>query len=522
MTNSESVQNLARESVANETGVTTAVPSYDGEDTSECTALELRAFYSFGTEGYSALAIAVFFPIILQSLAAYEAVQTKDRSQPCKVEGAYSCEVLIGSTYVDTSSLVLYATSISVFLQFILFSSLGSVADYGPNRKKFLMFFGYATGILGFCLAFVVKTSMYWVAFLIYIFSNTFFGASFVFFYSWVPILSKYSSEVIESRNNPNLTDAEKYLVSDRVSNDISSKGFLYGYIAGVGQLILAAAFVVVMGDSMKGYPTVYPMQLCISAICIWHIAVLFFYTNRHLKSRPGPPLPVGKNYILFSLQNLYKSISEAKQQPELFKFLIAWFIYSDAFSTVVNIAILFAQANLGAGIVLLLSGAIIVPFGAGVGNILWIKFQNHYKFTTVQILRIQACLYLLMPLYGLIGFFAPFGLVSSVELLPLALFHGLLLGATQSSCRVLFSELLPPGHESEFFGLYEITDKGSAWVGPLLVALITQFTGNMRWSFIFIALMFLVPISIFSRIDVLKGKKEAKAYADKQKQHKL
>ncbi|KAJ2991587.1 Autophagy protein 22, partial [Globomyces sp. JEL0801] len=414
MTNSESVQNLARESVANETGVTTAVPSYDGEDTSECTALELRAFYSFGvaTEGYSALAIAVFFPIILQSLAAYEAVQTKDRSQPCKVEGAYSCEVLIGSTYVDTSSLVL--------------------SDYGPNRKKFLMFFGYATGILGFSLAFVVKTSMY-----------------------WVPILSKYSSEVIESRNNPNLTDAEKYLVSDRVSNDISSKGFLYGYIAGVGQLILAAAFVVVMGDSMKGYPAVYPMQLCISAICIWHIAVLFFYTNRHLKSRPGPPLPVGKNYILFSLQNLYKSISEARQQPELFKFLIAWFIYSDAFSTVVNIAILFAQANLGAGIVLLLSGAIIVPFGAGVGNILWIKFQNHYKFTTVQILRIQACLYLLMPLYGLIGFFAPFGLVSSVELLPLALFHGLLLGATQSSCRVLFSELLPPGHESEFFGLY-------------------------------------------------------------------
>ena len=41
------------------------------------------------------------------------------------------------------------------------------------------------------------------------------------------------------------------------------------------------------------------------------------------------------------------------------------------------------------------------------------------------------------------------------------SLLEGFILGAYQSFSRVLYSELMPPGHESEFFSLYEVTDKG-------------------------------------------------------------
>ncbi|KAI8901890.1 autophagy-related protein 22-like protein [Globomyces pollinis-pini] len=493
-------------------------------DHSVCTPLELKAWYSFGVaaEGFSAMAVSVFFPLILQSLAANEAFKSDNHKIKCNTTDAYKCDVNIGGKYIDTSALVLYATTISVFIQFILFSILGSVADYGPNRKKFLMFFGVSTGLVGFCMIFVVNTSMYLMAFLIYIVSNTFFGASFVFYYAWVPILARYSPEVLEAETKS--TDlAEKHLVSERVSNEISSKGFFYGYMTGVAQIILSSVFVLYIGSGTAwNLPEVYPMQMCVAAVCVWEVAVLLGFTGRHLKSRPGPPLPAGKNYIVFSIQNLAKTLSEARQQPELFKFLIAWFLYSDAFCTVVSIAILFAQAELGASNIILLASAVIVPLGAGIGNILWVRFQNHYQLSTIRILIMQACLYLVMPVYGLLGFFTPIGLRTASELLPLAVYHGLLLGATQSSCRVLFSELLPPGHEAEFFGLYEITDKGSAWVGPLMVALITQFTGNMRYSFVFIGILFFFPIFIFSNIDVAKGKKEAKAYSDKTKALKL
>jgi UMF1 family MFS transporter len=33
-----------------------------------------------------------------------------------------------------------------------------------------------------------------------------------------------------------------------------------------------------------------------------------------------------------------------------------------------------------------------------------------------------------------------------------------------------VFSDLVIPGKEAEFFALYEITDKGSSWLGPLAV----------------------------------------------------
>jgi UMF1 family MFS transporter len=155
----------------------------------------------------------------------------------------------------------------------------------------------------------------------------------------------------------------------------------------------------------------------------------------------------------------VWKTLQQARQLSELFKFLIAWFIYSDSFSTVVSASLLFAQTELSADLVILLSAAILVTLFAGIGAKLWYLAQMKFKITTKNIILIQAALYSLLPLYGLLGFFTPkgtfLGLNNKYELLITGAWHGLLLGATQSSCRVLFSELLPRGREAEFFGLY-------------------------------------------------------------------
>lgn len=154
----------------------------------------------------------------------------------------------------------------------------------------------------------------------------------------------------------------------------------------------------------------------------------------------------------------MWYSLSDAAKIGELFKFLIGWFIYSDSFSTVSSVAILYGQTQLKASTTILLISAIIVPLMAGVGNVIWFKIQQRFNMHSKQVLLIQAGLYSLLPLYGLLGFFTPkgsFGLQSVWEIPVLGMYHGFLLGATQSTCRVLFSELLPRGHESEFFGLY-------------------------------------------------------------------
>lgn len=317
----------------------------------------------------------------------------------------------------------------------------------------------------------------------------------------------------------------EFFAVSDRVGNEISSKAFFYGYIAAVCELIVAAAFVVYAKSKNNfGLSETYPMQISIAAICVWQLLIILRYTRPLMKTRPGPPLPAGENYFSFSIKNLIKTCRQAHRLTQLFKFLFAWFIYSDSFSTTISAAVLFAQSELGASTSILLASAIIVPLFAGIGNILWVKFQKKFNLTTQQVLLMQCGLYSLLPLYGVLGFLVPsgtyFGLQNKYEIPIIGIANGLLLGATQSSCRVMFSELLPKGHESEFFGLYEITDKGSSWLGPLFVGIIANATGSIRYSFFMLFFFFTAPILLFWSLDLTLGKEEARKFVEKEERH--
>lgn len=197
------------------------------------------------------------------------------------------------------------ATSLSVFIQFILFITMGSLADHGPYRLKFMLGFGILTAVTGLGIIAVIDTSLWWLAFLIYIFGTTFFGAAWVFLYSFVPVLTRSSPAVLAAAKNPDITEQEYYHISDRTGNEISSKGFFAGYLSAVIQLVLASLAVLLMGSGEKwGLPSTYPMQICIAAICLWEIVIIFAYTSRLMKPRPGPNLPKGENYILFSLKN--------------------------------------------------------------------------------------------------------------------------------------------------------------------------------------------------------------------------
>ena len=58
------------------------------------------------------------------------------------------------------------------------------------------------------------------------------------------------------------------------------------------------------------------------------------------------------------------------------------------------------------------------------------------------------------------------------IELLFIGCVYGLAYGVIASYSRSLFGQLIPPGYETQFFGLFEITDKGSSWMGPIVVFL--------------------------------------------------
>ena len=128
--------------------------------------------------------------------------------------------------------------------------------------------------------------------------------------------------------------------------------------------------------------------------------------------------------------------------------------------------------------------------------------------------------IYSLIPAYGLLGFFTErLGLHHQWEVWLVGILHGFLLGAIQSFCRVFFSEMIPRGQETEFFSLYEITDKGSSWLGPLVSGVISDATHEMRYTFIFLLFMMVVPALIVLTVDPVQGKKQAMEFSANQMQ---
>jgi len=70
--------------------------------------------------------------------------------------------------------------------------------------------------------------------------------------------------------------------------------------------------------------------------------------------------------------------------------------------------------------------------------------------------------------------------------------------GGIQALSRSYYAKIIPKEKSNEFFGFYNIFGKFSAIMGPTLMSLITEITGNARWSILGIIPLFLIGLVIF------------------------
>jgi len=124
----------------------------------------------------------------------------------------------------------------------------------------------------------------------------------------------------------------------------------------------------------------------------------------------------------------------------------------------------------------------LIAPISALISTLLFPRFiKLSVKKTTLLLLFML----LFIPIYGCLGLILPIGGLRT-------------------------SELVPRGRETEFFALYAITDKGSSWLGPSLIAIIVDITHEIRYGFLLLVILIFLSIPILWFIDEKKGKEDA------------
>jgi len=163
------------------------------------------------------------------------------------------------------------------------------------------------------------------------------------------------------------------------------------------------------------------------------------------------------------------------------FRYLTAWFLLSDgifsfpshnyytkhlvlAFTTLTSTALLFAKTTLQMPPSSLVLIGVLTPSAGILGALLWPIIQRRLGLTSLRVLVVLVVAASVIPLYGVIGLFAPrgaqWGLRTPAEMFVLAVYFGAIYGAFQGYARALYAEVIPPGEEARWYALFSITDK--------------------------------------------------------------
>ncbi|KAI9019080.1 autophagy-related protein 22-like protein [Hyaloraphidium curvatum] len=477
--------------------------------------------YDWANSVYSSVALGILLPLIIEDLCWRAGTSDPATGAPCAdrdAEGADNTDCFIpwAGSWTRPSSYAFYITAIGVGVQAFLFISIGALADYGGMRKGMLIFFAVLGSVLCVLFLAVVNPSLYWLAGLLAVLSNVAFGASIVFYNSYLPLLVESHPEHLEAvlavkqrvEDGESDEQAHKELLEtrDALSNRVSTHGFAMGYASGTLLLAISGGILFATGGST------YVMQAMIALTGVWWLGFSVF-TFLWLKPRPRPPLPPGENYFIFSWKKIIRTFGHAPKLKDTFIYLAAYFIFSDTINTISAVATLFGRVELNMSSTQLIIIAIVAPFAAFLGNYIWLWIAQRFKWSSKTGLIVLLAWMAVISLYGLIGYSGVFGLIAPAELYGAAVWYGLGLGAVQSFARVMMSELVPPGCEAEFFSLYEITDKGSSWMGPLIVGAIYARTGYMRDSFIYLFVVSILPFPILYFVSLVRGREAAKHF---------
>lgn len=395
-------------------------------------------------------------------------------------------------------SMASWTISLSVMVQVVVFITFGAWADYGTIRHRGLIYATVIACIVDLLFIVVVSPSLYWLAATLFIVANVAYGLTIVYYYAYMPLIVDDHKEVVEAKkrmeaDNATAEDEAAYhTVHEHTVNTISGIGNAFGYAGGFISLVLGAGVAFAFGSSLGPSLT---MRVVLFLAGLWYLgfSILPF---RALQPRPGPPPPPTAQLLTIGWKNTLHTLSLGRKYWDTMALIVIYFFYSDSYGTIASIGVLFAQDQVCMGPTELLLLLVIVQVTALFGSLLYVQIHKRFGWSTKAMINFSLFWYFVLCLIGLCGLLpgSRFGMKNKWEFYVFGIIHGINVGPIQAFGRALYADLSLPGHEAEFFALYEITDRGSSWLGPLVAAAILQVASNANMVFLYLTPMVVLP----------------------------
>ena len=383
---------------------------------------------------------------------------------------------------VTPKGLPAFCTAVSVISMVIFLPLLGAIADYTHLKKALMAVFCYA-GVLAGALLFFV-TDSYIACSVLLIVANMTFAAANVF----------YNAFLID-------------ITTEDQRDKVSSYGYGLGYLSGFLILVLDLIFLK-YADSWFGISTGLAVRISFLIASLWWgvFAVITFLT---LKSRAADKVvPHDKNLVTVGFGEIWETLKELRRLRYTMLFLIAYLFYNDGIQTVITQASVFISYELFTAKGLPSDNSfLIIIFGiaqlaAFAGALIFERISRLLGSKRTIMLSLMIWCGIVIYAYA---FFA-----TATQAYILGACIGMVLGSAQALSRSLYSQMIPKGRESSFFGLYEISEKGTSWMGQLLFAIIVGATGSFRHAILGLICFFVIGSVILLFTDTTKAIHEA------------
>ncbi|GAA5123360.1 MFS transporter [Haloechinothrix salitolerans] len=437
-------------------------------------------FYDWASQPMYTSVTTTFGALFLNALATEDAKQNTARNgpNPCVMpdgseSSLHSCDVSLLGWTMSAGVVWNYLVAAALIAQVIVLPITGAINDRSHNRKGILGALAF-TGATSIGLMVFAAGDNWQLAALLYLIGQVAAGASIIVYYSFLIDIA-----------DPDERDA------------VSSRGWALGYLGGA--LALAIQLILVFLHDSVGLTQGEAVRIAFLLSGLWWAGFTLIPLRRIVQRSDPPPLVQGRPVLVSGFVELRDTVRGTVAVPLTLLFLGAYLVYNDGVATVINVSAQYGDQQLGFGPEVLTVTILVVQLIAFVGA--WALGRVALRVGAKR--TILGCLVLWIGVL-----IAAYNLQPGDKLMfwTVAAGIGFVLGGTQALSRSLYSQLIPPGKEGQYFSLYEMTERGTSWMGPLLFGVIADATGSFRPAIIALTVFFVVGFCLLALVPVRRA----------------
>ncbi|MES2304744.1 MAG: MFS transporter [Gemmatimonadota bacterium] len=372
------------------------------------------------------------------------------------------------------------AVAISALLTAVMSPLLGAAADRSGARKRFLAVSTIISIIATTLLAFVAPGTAHagLIALILFVMAEMAFEAGNVFYNAFLPTIAS----------------------QERIGR-VSGYGWGLGYVGGL----------VCLGIALVGFVQPEVPWFGISKVAGWNIRAtnLLVAVWFGLFSLPiflvVPERHIAGATISFraALAEMAQTARDIRHYREIVRFLVARLIFNDGLVTVFAFGGIYAAGTFGMSFSEVILFGVALNVASGLGAFL-------FGFVDDRIGGKRTILWSLVALTiaTALAVWAP----TRAWFWVAGILIGIFVGPNQSASRSLMGRFIPAKHQAEFFGFFAFSGKATAFMGPLLLGVVTTAFGSQRAGVATVIGFFVIGGVLLLSVDEPRGIATAQA----------